>query len=148
MLEFGEIIVKAYKLNGNIIMPVLAVGRSQEILYHLGLNYQKWGLDNWWVFLDSSMAISASEIYWDCEHLYDGETTRLVPKFNAMLALPNLRLTRAAGESKVINRLTSRAIIIAGSGMCNGGRILHHLKQRLPIDNKQIFLQANKRVDR
>jgi predicted metal-dependent RNase len=46
MLEFGEIIVKAYKLNGNIIMPVLAVGRSQEILYHLGLNYQKWGLDN------------------------------------------------------------------------------------------------------
>lgn len=94
------------------------------------------------------MAISASEIYWDCEHLYDGETTRLVPKFNAMLALPNLRLTRTAGESKVINRLTSRAIIIAGSGMCNGGRILHHLKQRLPIDNKQIVLQANKRVDR
>ncbi|MDG2087977.1 MAG: hypothetical protein P8J68_04470 [Arenicellaceae bacterium] len=44
--ELGEIIVKAYKLNGNIIMPVFAVGRSQEILYHLGLNYQKRGLDN------------------------------------------------------------------------------------------------------
>ena len=84
------------------------------------------------------MAIHASEIYWDYEHLYDDDTTSLVPKFNEMPKLPNLHLTRTAGESRVINKLTSRAIIIAGSGMCNGGRILHHLKQRLPAQNNQI----------
>ena len=135
VLEFGEIISSADQAGGNIVMPAFAVGRSQEILYHLGSNYQQWGLENWRIFLDSPMAIHASEIYWDYEHLYDDDTTRLVPKFNEMPKLPNLHLTRTAGESRVINKLTSRAIIIAGSGMCNGGRILHHLKQRLPAQN-------------
>jgi metallo-beta-lactamase family protein len=138
VLEFGEIISSADQAGGNIVMPAFAVGRSQEILYHLGSNYQQWGLENWRIFLDSPMAIHASEIYWDYEHLYDDDTTRLVPKFNEMPKLPNLHLTRTAGESRVINKLTSRAIIIAGSGMCNGGRILHHLKQRLPAQNNQI----------
>ena len=136
--EFGEIISRANAERGCILMPAFAVGRSQEILYHLGRNYDAWGLADWHIFLDSPMAIEASQIYWSYPHLYDAETTRLDPKFNDMPELPNLHFTRSANESKVINKMESGAIVIAGSGMCTGGRILHHLKQRLDDPHTQV----------
>jgi metallo-beta-lactamase family protein len=129
VVEIGEIIKDAQAHKGNILIPAFAVGRSQEVLYMFGRHYDEWDLDRWHVFLDSPLAIEASHIYWDYPHLYDGEATKLRCNIDVLPAKPrNLHLTRSAEESMVINKVHSGGIIIAGSGMCNGGRILHHLK--------------------
>ena len=128
--ELGEVIGMATG-TGNILIPAFAIGRSQEILYELGAHFDEWRMTNWQVFLDSPMAIEASEVYWDYPHLYDEDATKLRKDIYEMPPLKNLHLTRTPGESRVINKLQSGAIILAGSGMCNGGRILHHLKRNL-----------------
>lgn len=129
--EIGEIISSAKAGKGSIFIPAFAVGRSQEVLYQLGINYEQWGLDRWHVFLDSPMAIEASKIYWDYPHLYDDEATLFRKSLHEMPRIKNLHLTTSADESRKINKLKSGAIVLAGSGMCNGGRILHHLKHNL-----------------
>ncbi|MCU0835475.1 MAG: MBL fold metallo-hydrolase [Chromatiaceae bacterium] len=129
--EIGEIIASARHDKGNLLIPAFAVGRTQELLYLFGQHYQEWGLDRWEIFLDSPMAIETTRIYWEHPQLYDEEATRLRRRMHEMPQLQNLRLTRTVEESQAINRLHSGAIIIAGSGMCDGGRIVHHLKQNL-----------------
>jgi len=129
--EIGEIVAAARHDRGNLLIPAFAIGRSQELLYLFGQHYDAWGLDRWQIFLDSPMAIEATGIYWDYPHLYDAEASKLRRRLHEMPRLQNLRLTRTVEESQAINRLQSGAIIIAGSGMCNGGRIVHHLKQNL-----------------
>jgi len=130
--ELGEIIDRADQDRGNIIIPAFAVGRSQELLYLLGQHAKEWNLHRWKIFLDSPMAIKASEIYWRHPERYDEEASRMRGDFESMPNLPNLVLTRTADESRSINLHRSHALIIAGSGMCNGGRVLHHLIQNLP----------------
>ena len=129
--EIGAVIHAAATSHGNILIPAFSIGRSQEILYTLGKYYQPWNMDRWRVFLDSPMAIEASKIYWDYAHLYDEEATKLRKHIDEMPPLDNLHLTASSEESMVINRMQSGAIIIAGSGMCNGGRIVHHLKHNI-----------------
>jgi metallo-beta-lactamase family protein len=131
LVEFSEILKNAHDEGGNVLIPAFAVGRSQEVLYHLGKNFAAWDLGHWHIFLDSPLAIEASEVYWEFKHLYDEDAARLFRGGEQMPLLPNLHLTRSADESRVIERLKNGAIIIAGSGMCNGGRILHHLKNNL-----------------
>jgi metallo-beta-lactamase family protein len=129
LLEFGEVIRQARRERGNVLIPAFAVGRSQEILYQLGKHFEAWELSHWRIFLDSPLGIEASEIYWDHAHLIEEEAQRMFRGGEHMPALPNLHFTRTAAESKVINSMRRGAIVIAGSGMCNGGRILHHLKR-------------------
>lgn len=129
--ELGEAIQQASKSGGNVLIPAFAVGRSQEILYQFGKHYEEWEMGRWQIFLDSPMAIAASRIYWDYPHLYDAEATKLRADNDRMPPLPNLRLSESTEESMAINRLTKGAIILAGSGMCNGGRIIHHLRHNL-----------------
>jgi metallo-beta-lactamase family protein len=138
--EIGEIISEARQQHGNILIPAFAVGRSQEILYFLGKYYDEWGLDRWEVFLDSPMAIKASKVYWDYPQLYDEEATRLRRNVNEMPPLEKLHLTPGVEESMAINDYKSGAIIIAGSGMCNGGRIVHHLKQNITRKGAHIMI--------
>ena len=129
--EIGAIIAAARHDRGNVLIPAFAIGRSQEILYLFGQYYEAWGLDRWQIFLDSPMAIEATRIYWEYPQLYDEEATKLRRRLHEMPRLQNLHLSRTAEESQAINRLKSGAIIIAGSGMCTGGRIVHHPKQNL-----------------
>jgi len=129
--EIGEILAAARRDGGNVLIPAFAIGRSQEILYLFGEHYAEWELDRWEIFLDSPMAIEATRVYWDYPQLYDAEATKLRRRLHEMPTLANLRLTRTVEESQAINRIHSGAIIIAGSGMCSGGRIVHHLKQCL-----------------
>ncbi len=129
--EMGEIISDAEHGKGNILIPAFAIGRSQEVLYMLGKNFENWKMDRWHVFLDSPMAIKASKVYWDYPHLYDDEATKFRRSVHEMPRLENLHLTSTTKESMVINRVKSGAIIIAGSGMCTGGRIRHHLRYNL-----------------
>jgi metallo-beta-lactamase family protein len=86
------------------------------------------------------MAIEASRVYWEYSHLYDEEATRLKIENGGMPLLPNLTLSREAEESMAINRIRSGAVVIAGSGMCNGGRIVHHLKHNLGREETQVII--------
>ncbi len=138
--EIGEIISEARHQRGNLLIPAFAVGRSQEILYFLGKHYDEWGLDRWEVFLDSPMAIKASKVYWDYPHLYDEEATRLRREVNEMPRLRNLHITSAVEDSMAINNIKSGAIIIAASGMCTGGRIIHHLKHNISRNGSHIMI--------
>jgi metallo-beta-lactamase family protein len=130
--EFGTILRAARQDGGNVLIPAFAVGRSQEILYELATHFDDWGVGDWRVFLDSPMAIEASAIYARHPELYDDEARaahRAAER--GMPALPNLQLCRSAQESMAINALRGGAIVIAGSGMCTGGRIVHHLKHNV-----------------
>jgi metallo-beta-lactamase family protein len=129
--EFGGILRTARRDGGNVLIPAFAVGRSQEILYELATHFDAWQLADWQVFLDSPMAIEASEVYWKHAELFDEEAQEWHARARALPALPNLTLTRTADESMAINRITHGAIVVAGSGMCTGGRIVHHLKHNL-----------------
>lgn len=116
---------------GNILIPAFSVGRSQMILYTMAKHFDEWDLGRWNIYLDSPMAIRASEVYLKHTNLYDEEAAAFYRKSGPLLAMPNLRFSQTAAESRAINAMSSGAIIIAGSGMCTGGRIMHHLKHNL-----------------
>jgi len=128
-----------HRRGGNVLIPAFAVGRSQEMLYLLGKHYDEWRVGRWQIFLDSPLAIEASSIYWDFPHLFDKEASEIFREEDFMPSLPNLHFTRTSAESKVINRMKRGAIIIAGSGMCNGGRILQHFKRDIGRKETQII---------
>ena len=138
--EIGEILTAARSRKGNILIPAFAIGRSQEILYQLGKHFDEWGLRRFRIFLDSPMAIEASRVYWEYPHLYDEEATRLRVENGGMPLLSNLTLSRNTEDSMAINRIRSGAIVIAGSGMCNGGRIVHHLRHNLDREETQVLI--------
>ncbi len=138
--EFGAVLAAAASGGGNVIVPAFAIGRSQELLYLLAKNYGAWHIARWRIFLDSPMAIAASRVYWRHPDRFDEEAARLRNSFHEMPPLPNLTLTETADESRAINNVRSGAIIIAGSGMANGGRILHHLKRNLPRPESHVVI--------
>lgn len=129
--EIGEVIKTARADNGNIIIPAFSIGRSQEILYHFVEHFDDWQLHNWEIYLDSPMAIEASKVYWEFKHLHDRAARYLLGNFGDKIPLPNYKRTVTADESRELNEIPSGAIFIAGSGMCNGGRIVHHLHHNL-----------------
>ncbi|MGA7801422.1 MAG: MBL fold metallo-hydrolase [Gammaproteobacteria bacterium] len=138
--EMGEIFAQAHSGAGNILIPAFAVGRSQELLYMLRENYQSWGIDAWTVFLDSPMAIEATEVYARHWNLYDREAVRARHGDGSPFELPNLHFSRTANQSMAINRIESGALVIAGSGMCTGGRIKHHFKHNLWRRNTHVIM--------
>jgi len=129
LLELKEIFASASAGKGNVLIPSFAVGRAQELLYLMARNFDEWNLDQWNVFLDSPMAIEATEIYARYRNLHDAEA-RSMPQLGQSL-LPNLVFVRSTTESMALNQRRSGAVIIAGSGMCTGGRIRQHLKNHV-----------------
>ena len=132
--EFEKIITEAADSGGNVLIPSFAVGRTQEIIFYLGKLYQKGKLKQQAVYLDSPMAIAATEVYHRFQNVFSEEdraSLRQSKSGSLHTFLPNLRYSRTTDESIALNRIESGAIIIAGSGMCNGGRIRHHLKHNL-----------------
>jgi len=138
--EMGQIISSARSGKGNILIPAFAVGRTQELLYAFQLHFDEWGLGDWDIFLDSPMAIEANEVYADHVKVYDEEAIKLYGKNGEPFGLPNLHLTRRSEDSMRINRIDAGAIIIAGSGMCTGGRIKHHLKHNIWRKRAQLLI--------
>ncbi|MDH5410863.1 MAG: MBL fold metallo-hydrolase [Alphaproteobacteria bacterium] len=138
--EIEEVIAQTRGARGNILIPAFAVGRTQDILYNFALNYDAWGIGDWRVFLDSPMAIQATEVYLRHAELYDREAAALWGENGRQHLLPNLTLSRTGRQSMQLNRVHSGAIIIAGSGMCNGGRIRHHLKHNIWRSNCHVVI--------
>lgn len=129
--EIGEIFERAWHDRGNVLIPAFAVGRSQELLYWFAKYWNEWGLSRWKIFLDSPMAAKVIQVYERHEDLFDAEAQRVWRSKPHPFRMPNLRITETPDESMAINRMDGGAIIIAGSGMANGGRIVHHLKRNL-----------------
>ncbi len=129
--EMGEIISSARSGKGNILIPAFTVGRTQELLYMFKRYFHEWGIGDWEVFLDSPMGIEATEVYGKYATVYDLEAINIVEQGENPFDLPNLHLSQHGQDSMKINRKQSGAIIIAGSGMCTGGRIKHHLKYNI-----------------
>ena len=140
LAEIEEIIAQTRGAKGNILIPAFAVGRTQDILYNFARNYDAWGLGDWRVFLDSPMAIQATEVYLRHGDLYDREAAALWQTNSHRPLLPNLTLSHTSRQSMQLNRVRSGAIIIAGSGMCNGGRIRHHLKHNIWRSNCHVVI--------
>jgi metallo-beta-lactamase family protein len=130
--EFYQVINETLERRGNVIIPTFALERAQEILYYL-----REGLENGrlkhpvHVFLDSPMAISATQIFEHHPECFDAEALGLTQGGRDPFGLPGLHFTRETAESIGINRIEGGAIIMAGSGMCTGGRVRHHLKHNL-----------------
>lgn len=132
--ELAQILQKAHEDGGNVMIPAFSVGRTQDILFHLGRFYQEGRLPQHTVYLDSPMAIRANDIYYRHRDDFDQENRAMLIKHdihNVEDWLPILKLTPSPQESMAINNVKSGAIIVAGSGMCNGGRIIHHFKHNL-----------------
>ncbi len=132
--EFAQVLDEAHAAGGNVLIPAFAVGRTQEILYHLSVLHHQGRLKQQRIFLDSPMAIRVTELYARCHALLNREDVRTLQAAAAgdpSRYLPGLRATRTVEESMEINRIHGGAIIIAGAGMCTGGRILHHFRYNL-----------------
>lgn len=130
--ELVAAIVSTIERGGNVIIPTFALERAQEILYFLRENQLNGRIPRGLpVYLDSPMAISATEIFRhypdDFGQVVRDEFERGIDPF----ALPGLKLTRQTADSMLINHVTGGAIIMAGSGMCTGGRVRHHLRYNL-----------------
>ncbi len=140
--EFEDILNQAVDRPGNVIIPSFAVGRTQEIIFRLGELFQKGKLRQREVYLDSPMAIAATEIYHRFQNMFNPEDSAILRHERAgslHSLLPILRYSRSTEESMALNLITEGAVIIAGSGMCNGGRIRHHLKHNLWRENAHII---------
>ncbi|MDD3519099.1 MAG: MBL fold metallo-hydrolase [Chromatiales bacterium] len=132
--EFAQVLEEADRDGGNVLIPAFAVGRTQEILYHLGMLHHQGRLKQQSVFLDSPMGLKVTELYTRRRARLDPDDLEPLDNYaNGRVAdyLPILQITRSPEESMAINRITGGAIIIAGAGMCEGGRIRHHFKYNL-----------------
>jgi len=129
--EFEEIILRALPRNGKILVPTFAIGRTQQILYHLGVAFRERRLPKFPIYLDSPMAVEATKIYVNHQELMDEELKALQRVRPLREDLDSVRPTATPEESQAINTAPGPCLIMAGSGMCNGGRILHHLKYNL-----------------
>jgi metallo-beta-lactamase family protein len=130
--EFYQVINETLERGGNVIIPTFALERAQELLYYLREGVENKQLKHFVnAFLDSPMAISATEIFQRHPECYDTETLQISHDGEDPFNLPGLHFTRETSESMAINQITGGAVIMAGSGMCTGGRIRHHLKHNL-----------------
>lgn len=137
--NLAQIIHSTLGAGGNIVVPSFAFERAQEILYYLNKLLTEGHIPQLMVFLDSPMAVSINEVFTRHPKLYDEEMSELVNRNKSPFDFPSLELVRNVDESKAINHIKSAAMIIAGSGMCTGGRIKHHLVANIPRPESTIL---------
>lgn len=131
-----DIVLKTTKRGGNVIIPSFAVGRTQELIYEFNKFYEEHNdyrkeLDSIMVYIDSPMATNATEVFRKNAHVFDEETKAYILKGDNPLDFKNLKFTRSTQESQALNFDKSPKVIISASGMCEAGRIRHHLKHNL-----------------
>ena len=137
--ELYTAINETMKRGGNVIIPTFALERAQELLFYLHAGITQGILSDFLqVFLDSPMAISATEIFRRHRECYDEHTAELFASGQDPFKFSGLHFTRETAESMAINQISRGAVIMAGSGMCTGGRVRHHLKQHLGREHSSI----------
>lgn len=131
--QLEKIIKETFQRGGNVIVPAFAVERTQDLLYQLSLLVEQGRIRSENIYIDSPLAVTATEIFCRNTEYFNPETQALVDKKGGKcpLYLPGLRFARTVEESIALNQIRSGAIIISASGMCDAGRIKHHLKHNL-----------------
>lgn len=138
-----EIVMKTIKRGGNVVIPSFAVGRTQELIFEFNRFYEerpdlRAELDKVTVYIDSPMATSATEVFRKNAQVFDEETKAYLLRGDNPLDFPNLKFTRSTGESQALNADRTPKVIISASGMCEAGRIRHHLKHNLWDPNSSV----------
>ena len=146
---FLKIVSETLSIGGNVVIPSFAVGRTQEILYELNKIKENTEDEEFIreyktlmktpVYVDSPLAISATEVFRENMDLFDDETKAEIERGDNPLEFPGLKFTRTADESKALNESDEPSIIISASGMCEVGRIKHHLKHNIWNPNSTIL---------
>ena len=131
LLEGEAVIRHAVQHQGKILIPAFAVGRTQQLLYYLAAAIHKGNVPHFPVYIDSPMAIEATKIYSKHPELFDEEALELLKSGELKEDLSHLQYSTTADESRALNFVEGACMILAGSGMCNAGRILHHLRHNL-----------------
>ena len=135
----ADVVTEAIRRGGVLVMASFAVGRAQQLVYLLQVLAQRERIPKLPIYLDSPMAVSATSVF--CDHAAEhdlSETQRETAR--CVLEGHNIHLARSVAESRRINEVSGPAVIISSSGMMTGGRILHHLRQRLPDPRNTIML--------
>ncbi len=146
---FLDIVSETLGTGGSVVIPSFAVGRTQEILYELNKLKERKNDEEFTkkykhlmqtpVYVDSPLAISATEVFNNNKELFDYDVQEEMKKGDNPLEFPGLKFTKTAEESKMLNESNEPAIIISASGMCDVGRIKHHLKHNLWNPNSTIL---------
>jgi metallo-beta-lactamase family protein len=130
-VEAREVIGKAIASGGKILIPVFAVGRTQLLLYLLAGAFQRGTLPPFPIYIDSPMAIAATKLYQKHVELFDDEALAMQRSGELRDKLETVKFSQTAEDSRVLNHTGGPCLIMAGAGMCTGGRILHHLRHNL-----------------
>ncbi|WP_413874779.1 MBL fold metallo-hydrolase RNA specificity domain-containing protein [Albidovulum sp.] len=138
--EMVAVISETRRRGGNVIIPAFAVGRTQEIIYHLHCLARQGRLHDLSIFVDSPMADRATQITKSHMDLFDAQARTLVDWHDVAPDRPRLHFTASTEESKALNQIEAGAIIISASGMCDAGRIKHHLRHNLPRPESAILI--------
>ncbi len=137
--SLATIVNDTVKRGGMLVVPAFAVGRTQDILYHLGVLERAKRIPQLPIFVDSPMACDATPLYLAHSHEHDFEMRSIIDEGHEPLRTAGTRFVTAAKESKTINGVRGPGIIVSASGMATGGRVLHHLKHRLPEERNTVL---------
>lgn len=138
--RLAEVLKPLVERPGRAIIPAFSVGRTQNILYHLHEIFSKGTLPQMPVYVDSPLSRRATKVYANHPECYDQETKALLSDRENPLHFEGLRYVESVEESKSLNDVDGPAVIISASGMCEGGRILHHLKRSVERENDVILI--------
>lgn len=138
--EFLNILKDAERAREKVLIPAFAIGRTQQILYYIAEFVRERKLPVFPVIVDSPMAIEAISVYRRHQDVFDEEATALAKDHRMSKDLPRLEMSQTAEDSKRLNNLRDASVIIAGAGMCDGGRIVHHLKHNLWRRNVHVVI--------
>ncbi|MCX6810064.1 MAG: MBL fold metallo-hydrolase [Candidatus Berkelbacteria bacterium] len=139
-IRLAQIIEDVVKQNGVLLMPSFALERTQEILYELNSLFESKKIPQIPVFIDSPLAIKATEIYKKFPEDFDTEAESQIKSGDDLFNFPGLKFTPDANESRQLDQDASSKIIIAGSGMSNGGRIVFHERRFLPVSSTVLLI--------
>ena len=129
--QFKKIIIETQNKGGNVVIPVFATERAQDLLYYLSILLRTNQIKPVPVFIDSPMAINITDVFKKFVGYLDTETRNLIEKGESPFSFPQLKISRTTEESKRINSTKGTSIILAGSGMCTGGRVKYHIRENI-----------------
>ena len=140
-IEFRQILVKTIERGGKVIIPAFSVGRTQELVFDLNRMLADGSIPAIPVYVDSPLAVSATDIFKQFKSLFDEETQAFIrEEKHPALSFPSLTYTRSVEESKEINKKYGPMVIISASGMAESGRILHHLKNNIEDERNTVVI--------
>lgn len=138
--ELAEVIRSTAEKGGKVIIPAFALERTQELLYHLAVLQDEGRIPRIPVFLDSPLAANVTEVFRSHPECYDFETRKLMDAGVRPFGFPQLTITRNVADSIALNERTDPMIIISASGMCEGGRVVHHLRNNIKNPRNTILI--------